>query len=226
MCKCVLDQRGSNGHPGTYGGFRRLGPRARSHYHDGGSKVKKCAVKVVETNDAYARNSVKREISALMSLQTVYVSELITSQELSPTCSVIVMEYLPFSLRHLIGNSKYECNIGTFCKQIVSAFIVIQDYEIVHRDVKPENLMLTDSFMLKIVDFGSCRKIANNMTPGVSTILYKSPELLLGSPFTSKSENWSIGLVIAEVVQGRQLICQNTEIEVLEEQARLFRNEN
>jgi eukaryotic-like serine/threonine-protein kinase len=79
--------------------------------------------------------------------------------------------------------------------------------QIVHRDVKPSNVMLTKQGVAKIVDFGLARA-ANSQsiseTGGLTgTVNYMSPEQALGNPIDQRTDLWALGVVFAEMLTGQ-----------------------
>ena len=82
----------------------------------------------------------------------------------------------------------------------------MHSFEVVHRDVKPENLLITIQDELKLCDFGFARvlpKNNENITDYVATRWYRSPELLLSDPTYGKgADMWAIACILGELTDG------------------------
>lgn len=77
---------------------------------------------------------------------------------------------------------------------------------IVHRDIKPENLLLTPSGTIKIMDFGIARVGESELTQTgfvLGTLAYMSPEQILGGRVDHRSDLWSLGVVLYELLAGQ-----------------------
>uniref|UniRef100_A0A3P8RSP5 cyclin-dependent kinase n=1 Tax=Amphiprion percula TaxID=161767 RepID=A0A3P8RSP5_AMPPE len=72
---------------------------------------------------------------------------------------------------------------------------------VLHRDLKPENILVSNCGEVKIADFGLARIHTFNMalTPGVVTLWYRAPEVLLNSVYMSSVDMWSVGCIFAEL---------------------------
>ncbi len=97
-------------------------------------------------------------------------------------------------------------------EQLCSALAVAHSIGVVHRDVKPQNVMLLDSpleLLAKLADFGIARQIGGDLTAltatgqVIGTPDYLSPEQVLGEPGGPSSDLYSLGVVLYELVTGR-----------------------
>lgn len=90
---------------------------------------------------------------------------------------------------------------------------------IMHRDLKPQNVLMTGSGQIKIADFGSSRAFGvpvRILRGNVVTLWYRAPEILLGSPsYGCPIDLWSIGVIMAEILMGEVMFRADTEAEQL-----------
>ncbi len=93
---------------------------------------------------------------------------------------------------------------------------------IIHRDIKPANLMLAPNNAVKVMDFGIARALGNNrMTRAgrlVGTIEYMSPEQIRGQEVDARSDFYSLGAVLYEMVTGRLPFHSDSEWELMRAQ--------
>lgn len=93
-----------------------------------------------------------------------------------------------------------------FACQIADGLTAAHDREIVHRDMKPANIMITDNGELKIIDFGLAKLgyASKITTPGstMGTLPYMSPEVLNGLPSDERADLWGLGVILFEMVTG------------------------
>lgn len=102
--------------------------------------------------------------------------------------------------------------------QIVQGLVYIKHCKIIHCDLKPENLMYSDSRKknIKIIDFGSSSSFGMNTFTYVQSRFYRSPEVVLGLPYDHQVDMWSLGCIVAELFCGRPIFPGIDENELLE----------
>lgn len=76
--------------------------------------------------------------------------------------------------------------------------------------------MVTKNGSLKVVDFGSSCKTQEQVYTYVQSRYYRSPEVVLRIPYTTKVDMWSLGCIIVELLTGEPLFPANNEQELLE----------
>jgi serine/threonine protein kinase len=117
-----------------------------------------------------------------------------------------------------------------YALQIVQGLIAAHDHRIVHRDLKPENLFITTAGRVKILDFGvaklqadpeesarSAEELTTVTKSGavVGTVAYMSPEQLRGKAVDHRSDIFSVGAIIYEMLTGRRAFRGETEVDTI-----------
>lgn len=133
----------------------------------------------------------------------------------------IVMPYIPKSFKSLITSSyihSRSSDIKGIIYKILCACVYLESLSILHRDFKPDNILLDENNNPYIIDFGLSRVGTEDMMrPGVQTRWYRAPEILFGNRnYTSKIDVWSMGAIIAETYLGKPLFPMNNAYKVLE----------
>ena len=132
----------------------------------------------------------------------------------------IVMEYVRGTdLKSIIEQkgaipSKKVADVGA---QICSALSVAHGYDIIHRDIKPHNIMVQPDGSVKVMDFGIARAGNSTMTQTGSvlgTAHYVSPEQAQGKPLTGQSDLYSLGVVLYECATGKLPFDADTPVAV------------
>lgn len=87
---------------------------------------------------------------------------------------------------------------------------------LIHRDVKPENVLIADDGRIKIGDFGLARAVTTSTSTGtlIGTVGYLSPELVLGKPADTRSDIYSVGIMLYEMLTGKQPYDGDVPIQV------------
>ena len=94
--------------------------------------------------------------------------------------------------------------VKSFLWQMLKGIAFCHSHRVLHRDLKPQNLLVNKNGLLKLADFGLARAFGlplRSYTHEVVTLWYKAPEVLLGAKTYSTSVDiWSIGCIYAEMV--------------------------
>jgi serine/threonine protein kinase len=122
----------------------------------------------------------------------------------------ITMEYVQGSSLQALLDRKQVFPIPRIMKameQICSALGYAHDHKVIHRDIKPANIMLAQDDTVKVTDFGTAKIIQLGTTQTgaiVGTPSYMSPEQVKGRPVDGRSDIFSLGVVLYELVTGEK----------------------
>ncbi|XP_008794856.1 probable serine/threonine-protein kinase At1g54610 [Phoenix dactylifera] len=165
-----------------------------------------------------------REINILRRLDhpnVVKLDGLVTSRM---SCSLyLVFEYMEHDLAGLAASPEIkftEPQVKCYMHQLLSGLEHCHNRGVLHRDIKGSNLLLDNSGILKIADFGLASFFDPNhkqpMTSRVVTLWYRPPELLLGATdYGVGVDLWSAGCILAELLAGKPIMPGRTEVEQL-----------
>lgn len=169
---------------------------------------RKIAIKMIKVGDFKdgLDMSAIREIKFLQELRHPNVIELVDVFS-SQTNLNLVLEYLPADLEMVIKDKSIifsGADVKSWLLMTLRGLHHCHRNFVIHRDLKPNNLLLAPDGYLKIADFGLARAsptVHEVMTPTVVTRWYRAPELLLGSKFyTASIDIWSVGMIFAELM--------------------------
>jgi len=162
-----------------------------------------------------------REIALLKELSHPCVVRLL-DVFCKPSKLVLVFELLENDLKKHMKASNGRlapATVKTFAYQLCRGVEFCHANRIIHRDIKPQNLLIDRSLRLKIADFGLARAFAvpvPRYTHEVVTVWYRPPEILLGATLYSVPiDLWSIGCVLGEMATGAPLFAGDSEIDTI-----------
>jgi serine/threonine-protein kinase len=174
---------------------------------------RRVAVKVLAGRlaaDGAAVRRMEREARAVASLQHPNVVGVYDHGEEADGTPFLVMEWIDGrSLKDVVaGGPLPEDEARRITLQLLAALDHAHEHGIVHRDIKPQNVLITPEGTAKLTDFGIARSL--DATAGltmagqiIGTAAYLSPEQARGEPVTPASDVYSVGAVLFELVTGR-----------------------
>ena len=128
----------------------------------------------------------------------------------SKTYNYIVMEYIKGKTLNELIKDKGRLNsnaVVSISKQIANALDCAHKHHIIHRDIKPHNIIIDENLNVKVTDFGIARIATSSTITYTSSVLgtvhYISPEQAKGKFIDEKSDIYSLGVVMYEMVTGK-----------------------
>ncbi|WP_304681217.1 Stk1 family PASTA domain-containing Ser/Thr kinase [uncultured Clostridium sp.] len=171
------------------------------------------AVKILKkefANNKDISDKFKKEATALANFSDANIVNILdVGHEEEGNIDYFVMEYVSGkTLKELIvenGKLNYTVSIG-IATQIAKALECAHKNNIIHRDVKPQNILVTESGMVKVTDFGIAKSSTSATITNTTTIMgsahYLSPEQAKGTFIDLRSDIYSLGIVLYEMVTG------------------------
>ena len=195
------------------------------------------AIKVLPTafaSDVDRMARFQREAHVLASLNHPHIASIYGLED-SDTTRALVMELVEGpTLQERIAQGALSIEEALpIAKQIAEALEYAHEHGIVHRDLKPANVKLTRDGAVKVLDFGLAKALSDDpLSPEVSnsptlsgvatragiilgTAAYMSPEQAKGKTADRRSDIWSFGVVLFEMLSGRRLYTGETAAETL-----------
>ena len=124
-----------------------------------------------------------------------------------------LLEYYKFNLQNESEKFFTLPTLKKLSRQILTALDYIHSLDIIHCDIKPENIMVKSYSQptFKIIDLGSSCFKHDHLSSYVQSRAYRAPEVLLESRYDSKIDVWSFGLVICELFLGKAEECNSLD---------------
>src|SRR6267378_7261504 len=170
-------------------------------------------------NDPARMARFQREAEVLAALNHPNIAQIYGVEQ-----RALVMELVPG--KTLKGPLPIETALN-YAKQIADALEAAHDKGITHRDLKPSNIMVTPEGVVKVLDFGLAAQSREseegetlNTPPTrsgmiIGTAAYMSPEQARGEPVDSRADIWAFGVVLYEMLTGKQAFGRETASDTL-----------
>ena len=169
-----------------------------------------------------AKQALEREYQAILAVHDPAVVRIF-DHGLEGGYEYLAMEYFPR------GDLKARMHVGVtesealrFLEKIAAALAVVHRAGLLHRDLKPPNVMLRENDNVVLIDFGLARQLDVTHHSTYTGVLrgspyYMSPEQALGEKLDPRSDLYSLGVIFHEMLTGRKPFVGNTAMEVLQQ---------
>jgi hypothetical protein len=161
-----------------------------------------------------ARRNLRQEIEILRGLRHENIIQMLdTFETKSEFC--VVTEFAQGELFEILEDDKSlpEDVVQSVSKQLIRALNYLHSNRILHRDMKPQNILVASNGNVKLCDFGFARAMSNQtlvLTSIKGTPLYMAPELVQEQPYNHTVDLWSLGVILYELFTGQPPFYTNS----------------
>ncbi|XP_066932219.1 serine/threonine-protein kinase 36-like [Clytia hemisphaerica] len=174
------------------------------------------ALKFIPKNNRSQKElkNLHREIEIMSKLKHKNIVSLLDSFETEREVCVVI-EYAEGELFQILEDDLKipEAQVQKIAAQLCEALYYLHSHRILHRDMKPQNILLTKTGDVKLCDFGFARAMSFQtlvLTSIKGTPLYMSPELVEEKPYDHTSDLWSLGCILYELYVGNPPFYTNS----------------
>ena len=167
----------------------------------------KCAIKRVTTKSEVANKYLTDEINTMKAVKKIPgVIQYIDSFKKQETTNIVMEHINGWNLQSIVENLELEERvIASLCKSILKSLQQVHARQIIHRDIKCGNVMLTKDGETKLIDFGYATHFPENghvRSGKIGSMFWMAPEISQRKAYNEKSDIWSFGIMVMEMFLG------------------------
>jgi len=192
---CYKGKIGKGSYSSVYKGFHK-------------KSLKEVAVKRIEyvNIDIKLKNQINSEMNLMKKINHPNIVKLYDIYFDKEKFIYLILEYCENGDLYKFLNKRpmKEKYAKKYMAQLVNGLKYLYEMKIIHRDLKPQNIMITKDNIIKISDFGFARYFESNkmLNTLCGTPLYMAPEIICDNNYNNKSDLWSIGIILYEIIFG------------------------
>jgi len=191
----------------------RLRHDPRRPYARAAAAIGTLAIKEIPANpDPELRKQILRELQFNRSCESPYIVNYFGAFLVEEVGQIyIAMEFCDGGSLHSVlrrvraKNARIsERAIAYIAASVLEGITYLYSRKIIHRDIKPQNILLTSQGAVKLCDFGVSGEVVDSLvTTFTGTSYYMAPERIRGQPYTVTSDVWSLGITLMELAMNR-----------------------
>ena len=166
------------------------------------------ALKFISTRGKSEKDlkNLRQEMAILKTLRHENIILLIDAFE-TASDFVVVTEFAHGELFEVFQDDRQlpESEVQLIAQQLVKALFYLHSNRVIHRDMKPQNILIGSNNVVKLCDFGFARAMSNKtvvLNSVKGTPLYMAPELVQEQPYNHTADLWSLGVILYELFVG------------------------
>lgn len=227
VCLCLFGEPPASEGPLAMEGYETLGVLGEGTYgvvvkarHRATGRLVAIKKYKQAEDDDHVRKTSLREVRVLKQLRHPNVISLLDVFRRDGKL-YLVFEFVENTILQLIELKRHGLSPGEvrrYTYQLLNGVDYCHAHNIIHRDVKPENILVSKDGLLKLCDFGFARQLSSRgrYTDYVATRWYRAPELLVGDVSYGKAVDiWAIGCIFSELSDGQPLFPGDSDLDQL-----------
>ncbi|CAD8090497.1 unnamed protein product [Paramecium sonneborni] len=190
--------------------FQQIGHGAFSQVFLGEYESQKVAIKVM---DPIYMEQFKKEVEILESIHHPSFAKYYYSKETEDSL-YIVQEYLEGkTLTQLIKTvDMEESHIKQIVIELLNSVSYLHSRDIIHRDIKPDNIIITNEGVVKLIDFGLSSHSESKLSyDKCGTLLFMAPEMIFKQPYLKSVDIWSCGIIAYQLINKKHPFWDSSE---------------